>query len=195
MTIEAAFLDLRRKFEALVDAFEGLALTAIEDRPARGEVLLVERLGNVVDDLRGLAAEGREAAGRASDALADPADLNLGRRALVLANERFLRLEHRFFAEAVSHATMSGLLDFAQERGRDWRAWAATACKALEACRTPLHELDEAMLLAWAELGERLGGRSVTVQAHSVGQQITTPAAAKRATPHRASSRVREGLA
>ena len=62
MAIEAVFLDLRRKIDALREALQGLALTAIEDRPRSGEVLLVERLGNLVEDLRGWAEEAREAA-------------------------------------------------------------------------------------------------------------------------------------
>lgn len=182
MTIDAAFSDLNRRFDALREALQGLALTAIEDRPPRGEVLLVERLGDLVEDLRGWAEEAREASGRAADALADPADLNLGRRALGLAHERFLKVEYRFFGEAVSHVTVSELLRFGLERGGQWRDWAKTAVQALEACRAPMRESDDALLRAWTELGERLGSRSLNVQAHSIGQQISTPSRRAAAT-------------
>ena len=43
MAIEPVFLALVGKFDALREALQGLALTAIEDRPSHGEVLLVER--------------------------------------------------------------------------------------------------------------------------------------------------------
>jgi hypothetical protein len=175
MAIEPVFLDLVRKFDALRDALQGLALTTIEDRPVHGEVLLVERLGDLVEDLRGLTEEAREAARQAQDALAHPADFNLGRRALGAASERFIQVEYRFFGEAVSPGTIAELRRFGRHRGREWLSWTGGAVQALEACRMPLRELDEALLQAWQELGERLGSRSMTVQTSVIGQQITSP--------------------
>jgi hypothetical protein len=175
MAIEPVLLDLVRKFDALREALQGLALTTIEDRPAHGEVLLVERLGDLVEDLRGLTEEAREAARQAQDALAHPADFALGRRALGEASERFIRVEYRFFGEAVSHGMIAELRRFGRQRGREWLSWTGGAVEALEACRTPLRELDEALLQAWQELGERLGSRSLTVQTSAIGQQITSP--------------------
>jgi hypothetical protein len=192
MAIEAVFLDLRRKIDALREALQGLALTAIEDRPRRGEVLLVERLGNLVEDLRGWAEEAREAAAQASDALEHPSDLNLGRRALSVANERFICLEYRFFGEAVAHGTVSELLSFGRRSDGEWRSWTSSAVQALDACRGPLFDLDQALLRAWLELGERLAARSFTVQTSNIGQQITAPA--KRTTAQGVKGRVGDGL-
>ena len=193
MAIEAVFSELTRKFDALREALQSLALTAIEDRPQRGEVLLVERLGNLVEDLRGSAEEAREAAAQASAALAHPTDLNLGRRALAIANERFIRLEYRFFDEAVAHVLLSELQRFSRQRGREWQSWTGGVVQALDACRAPLRELDEAMLCAWQELGERLGARSLTVQTNNIGQQLTAPPA-KRTNLQSVKGRVVDGL-
>jgi hypothetical protein len=186
MSIEAVFLNLTRKFDVMRDALQSLALTAIEDRPASGEVLLVERLGNLVEDLRGWAEEAREAAEQASHALAHPTDLNLGRRALAVANERFIRLEYRFFDGATSHGTVSELIRFGRQQGREWLSWTGGVVQALDACRSPLRELDEALFQAWQELGERLGSRSLTVQTNNIGQQITAAAPPRRAAASRA---------
>jgi hypothetical protein len=194
MAIEAVFLNLIRKFDAMREALESLALTAIEDRPASGEVLLVDRLGNLVEDLRGWAEEAREAASQASHALAHPADLNLGRRALAIANERFLRLEYRFFDEAVEHATISELTRFSRQSGREWLSWAGGVVQALNACRSPIRELDEALFQAWQELGERLGSRSLSVQTNNIGQQITAPAPTRRVDTRAERNRVVDGL-
>lgn len=191
MAIEVVFLDLRRKIDALREALQGLALTAIEDRPRSGEVLLVERLGNLVEDLRGCAEEAREAAAQASDALQHPADLNLGRRALCVANERFIRLEYRFFDKAVAHGTITELLRFGRQSRGEWKSWTCSAVQALDACRGPLFELDEALLRAWQELGERLAARSFTVQTSNIGQQITAPT--KRANLQSVKGRVGDG--
>src|SRR6202167_1719691 len=106
MAIEAVFANLLHKIEALREALLGLALTAIEDRPASGEVLLVERLGDTVQDLCGLCEGTREAANQARDAIAHPADFNLGRRALAAANQCFIRLEYRFFDEGAAPPTI-----------------------------------------------------------------------------------------
>jgi len=175
MAIEPVFLALVGKFDALCEALQSLALTAIEDRPAHGDVLLVERLGDLVEDLRGLTEEAREAARQAQDALAHPSDFNLGRRALGAASERFIRVEYRFFAEAASYGTIAELRRFGRQRGREWLSWTGGAVEALEACRTPLREADEALFRGWQELGERLGSRSLMVQTSAIGQQITSP--------------------
>jgi hypothetical protein len=193
MAIETVFLNLTRKFDAMREALQSLALTAIEDRPASGEVLLVDRLGNLVEDLRGWAEEAREAAVQAGDALAHPADLNLGRRALALANERFIRLEYRFFDEAVAHAMVSELMRFGRQRGREWLSWTGGVVQALDACRSPLRELDEALFHAWQELGERLGSRSLSVHTNNIGQQITAPASQRRVGTQAERSPVVEG--
>ena len=62
MAIEETFERLVGAFAAAEEVFQGLHLTVIEDRPAHGEVLLVERLGNLVEDMRGWLAEGQTAA-------------------------------------------------------------------------------------------------------------------------------------
>jgi hypothetical protein len=175
MAIEAVFLSLATAYEAMREALQDLGLTVIEDRPPRDEVLLVERLGNLVDDLRGWAAEGVASAARARDAVAHPPDFHRARAALGLANERFIRLEYRFLDEAVAYETIDGLVRFGRQRGREWLSWSGSVVQALDACRAPLRTLDEALLQAWQELGERLGSRSVSLQTTNIGQQISAP--------------------
>jgi hypothetical protein len=173
MAIELALANLLGKIEALREALLGLALTTIEDRPPSGEVLLVERLGDTVEDLRGLCEGMREAAIQARDAIADPADINLGRRGLLAANQCFIRLEYRFFDKGAAPPTIVELQRFGRERGREWLSWSGSAVEALESCRAPVRELDEALLEAWREFGERLAACSVSVRTTAIGQAIT----------------------
>jgi hypothetical protein len=175
MAIESVFLSLTCAFEAMRDALQSLGLTVIEDRPPRGEVLLVERLGNLVEDLRGWGEEGLAASAQARAAVAHPADFHRARQALGLANERFILLEYRFTGEAVAYQPIDELLRFSRQRSREWLGWSASVVQALDACRAPLRALDEAFLKAWLELGERLGARSVSLQTTNIGQQITAP--------------------
>jgi hypothetical protein len=181
MATEAIFLQLTSAYDALCDALQSLSLTVIEDRPPHDEVLLVERLGDVVEDLRGWAEEGRAFAAQAREAIAHPTELQRAREALGQAHARQIQLEHRFFGSAVSYETIDGLLRFARQRGREWASWSGGVVQALDACPAPIRTLDEALLQAWRELGERLGARSVSLQLTSIGQQISAAAARKAA--------------
>ncbi|MGB6310413.1 MAG: hypothetical protein WBF89_21750 [Steroidobacteraceae bacterium] len=175
MAIEAVFRHLTSTYAAMRDALQSLGLTAIEDRPPRDEVLLVERLGNLVEDLRGWTEEGCRAAAEAQEAIAHPADWHAVRGALAQANERLIVVEYRFFGDAVAYETTDALLRFGRQRGREWLGWSKSVVQALDACRAPLRALDEACLQAWQELGERLGARSVSLQTTNIGQQISAP--------------------
>lgn len=137
MAIETVFLQLGTACEAVREALQSLGLTVIEDRPPHDEVLLVERLGNLVDDLRGWVEEGCACVGTARDAVVYPPDLQRTRQALSSAHEHFLLLEYRFFDEAVTHRTIDALLRFGNHRGREWLGWAKSVVLALDACRAP----------------------------------------------------------
>ncbi len=175
MAIEAEFLHLATAFEALREVLQSLGLTVIEDRPSRGEVLLVERLGNLVEDLRGLSEEGLEAAQQARRAVGHPLDGYRVRQALGCASERFIALKFQFFNNAVSHETIDALQRFGRQSGGEWLGWSASVVTGLQRCREPLRALDEAVLQAWQELSERLGSGALSVQTTNIAQQIAVP--------------------
>jgi hypothetical protein len=178
MAIEETFDRLVGTFGAAGEAFHGLHLTAIEDRPHHGEILMVQRFGNLVEDLRGWLAEGRDAAAEARQAVTHPLNGYRARHALARANERFIRLESQFFNEAVSHRTIDGLERFGRERGGEWFSWSGGVVMGLQACREPLGALGEAILRAWQELAEQLGAGSLLIQNTSIGQQVAAAASA-----------------
>jgi hypothetical protein len=173
VAIEAAFQHLLDTLAATREAFESLRLTAVEDRPLRDEVLLVERLGNAVDDLQGWLEEAAAAAGEAQQAVRHPLDGYRARAALALANDRFIRLEYKFFLEGVGYEEINELSRFGRRRGREWLGWTGSVIQALDQCRSPLRAVDEALLDCWQELAERLGASSVSVQTTNIGQQIS----------------------
>lgn len=171
MAIEAAFERLVGSFGVAEEAFHSLRLTVIEDRPPHGEVLLVERLGNLVEDMRGWLAEGHAAAVDARQSVAHPLDGYRASQKLGCANERFIRLETQFFNDAISHRTIDGLKRFGRTRGGEWFGWSGSVASALQTCREPLGLLNEAFLRAWQELSERLGASSLLIQNNNIGQQ------------------------
>ena len=180
MAIEAAFQTLIGKLAAAREAFASLRLTAIEDRPLRDEVLLVERLGDAVDDLQGWLEEAVGAARDAQQAVRHPLDGYRAREGLALAHERFIQLEYKFFFEGISYEEIGELSRFGRRRGREWLGWTGSVIQALDQCRAPLREVDEALLGCWRELSERLGAGSVSVQTTNIGQQISAAALAPR---------------
>jgi hypothetical protein len=187
MTIEAAFQKLTAKLTMMREEFESLGLTVIEDRPANDQVLLVDRLGDLTTELCGWAEEALASAFKASQAAEHPANLHAARTALAEANLSVIRLEHRFFEDAIAHHAIDGLRRASRARGGEWLSWSQSVVQALNACRSPLRELDEMLLETWAELADRLGSRSVSVQTTSIGQQIAaSPAAAARRMEGRA---------
>jgi hypothetical protein len=157
MAIEAEFLHLSTAFAAVAEVLQSLGLTVNEDRPPRDAVLLVERLGDLIEEIRGWAADGLAACGQAREAVAHPPDFHRARHALGEAHERYIQLEYRFFDEAVAFTTIDGLVRFGRQRGGEWLSWSRGVLSGLDSCRAPLRTLDEALLTAWQELGERLG--------------------------------------
>jgi hypothetical protein len=192
MAIEAVFQHLVDRFEAARDAFQSLSLTVIEDRPPRDEVLLVERLGNLIEDLRGWLVEGLAAAADARQAVGHPLDSYGARHALGVANERFVRLEHRFYEEAAAYDTLDALIRFGRQRGGEWLGWSGSVVTAMQGCGGPLRELDETVLRAWQELSERLDSSSLQVQTTSIGQQFATPLRDRRRAAREASDAIEQ---
>jgi len=175
MAIEETFERLVCTFSAAEEAFHSLRLTAIEDRPPQGEILLVERLGNLVEDMRGWLAESQEAAADARQAVTHPLDGYRARQALGRASERFIRLEMQFFNEAVSHRMVDGLERFGRQRGGEWFGWSGGVVMALQACREPLQLLDGAILYSWQELCACLAAKSLAISNINVGPHLVDP--------------------
>lgn len=186
MTIEVAFQKLVAKLTIVREELEALGLTVIEDRPANDEVLLVDRLGDLTMELRGWAEEALASALEAAQAAEHPANLHAACAALIAANQSMIRLRRRFFEDALAHHAIDGLRRASRTRGGEWPSWSQSVVQALNACRPPLRELDEVMLETWAELADRLGSRSVSVQTTSIGQQITPARSAARGMEGRA---------
>jgi hypothetical protein len=173
MTIEATFQHLLANFGALREALQCLRLTAVEDRPLGDGVVLLDRIGEHIDDLNGWLEEGCEAAQQASNAVARPLDGPQAIQRLSQAHERFLQLEYEFFLGLASYPQIADLSKFARSRGGEWRAWSGTVKEALDQTARAVSELDHALLAAWQELAERVGTGAITVQTSNIGQQFS----------------------
>lgn len=173
MPLQACFQALRNVLKKLQDALEAMHLTVVTDKPAKGDVALVDQFGyaavEVVDWLR----EATAAAGECADA-AGRAPLEFDRVLLGLATcqERFHRISRRLLCDLDAEGQIEELAGFGRQRGGEWMAWTLGVRTALSGCRIPLQDASQALSVCWQEIAERAGTQSVTVRTRSVGQQI-----------------------
>ena len=175
MALDAAFRELCAQLHTLREALTSLRTTAVEDKPLRGDVVLVDAFGDAADNLLGWLEEALLAAREAEQAVARPTDLDQARRALTICQERFNRIAHRFAADLFLYERIAELVRLGRARGGEWRAWATSVREALDWCRQPLFEVNEALFRCWQELVERVGTPSLTV--HATVSSRRTPAA------------------
>ena len=179
MAVETTFQDLVARLRVLCETMASLQLTVIEDRPLSGSVLLVDRLGNAADDLRGLAEETLAAATDALKAVGHPPNDYHARHSLATANRQFIQLEYKLLADEMAAGHLNELEKFGRRHGREWLGWTNSVLQALGQCREPTRAVDEGFLLSWQDLSERLSGGGVSVQTTTIGA-ITAPAGAGR---------------
>jgi hypothetical protein len=170
VAVETTFENLVAKLGALREVVASLQITVVEDRPLKGSVLLVERLGDAVDDLRGLVEEALSAATEALEGVGNPLDEYRARNSLATANRRFIRLEYKFLVDEMSCDSLNELTKLGRHHGHEWLAWTGSVLQALTECRGPLQDVDDALLLSWQDLSERLGGGGVSVHTTNIGQ-------------------------
>lgn len=175
MALEKTFHELTTQLRKLRDTLLGVRLTVIVDKPPRDEVVLVDRFGDAVEDVTGWAEEALAAAAEAEQAVGNPLDVYRARTALATCQERFHCLAQQFSSELISYESIRELKAFGRGRRGEWLRWTNAVEQALEQCRQPLQEVNQALFMCWQELAERLGMSSVAVQNTVIGQQITAP--------------------
>ena len=172
MTLEASFQVLAIRFEALCDAVSSLQITAGEDKPLTGGVALVDQVGNTVEDLRGCLEEADAAARQGRQAVAHPPDLQSARHSLVVCQQQFNDFSYRLTSDLLSYELLAELAAFGSERGGEWLAWSNALKEALESCRQPAFDVNQALFVCWQEIAERAGANGVVVNATNIGQMF-----------------------
>lgn len=175
MPLEIAFRELSLQLRKLRETFLGVRLTVIEDKPLRDEVALVDTFGNIVEDIMGWIEEAVAAAADSEQAVGSPLDTYRVRRALTTSQERFNRLALQFSSDLISYERISELKRFGRQRGGEWLRWTKMVTQALDQCREPLQQVNQALFMCWQELTDRLGMTSVSVQNTSIGQNLSVP--------------------
>ena len=175
MTLEASFETLCLRLQRLQDVVTPLHVTVIEDRPLEGAVALVDEFSNAAEDLLGTLSAAFEAAKEARQAVKYPPDAQGARRSLVICQEQFNDCFYRLFSNPISYERLAELTSFGSKRGGEWGAWTDIVKDAIDRCRQPAFDVNQALSLCWQEIADRLGMNSVSVQATNIGQKIEIP--------------------
>jgi len=172
MPLESTFQDLSAQLRTLRDALLGLRVTVVEDKPLQGDVVLVDMFGDAADDLLGWLEEALAAAENGQQATEQRIDLDRARRALTTCQERFNRIAQCFSSDLTSYERITELKRLGHRRHGEWLAWANSVKGAVDQCKQPLYEVNQALFLCWQEMTERVGMTSVSMQSTTIGQQI-----------------------
>jgi hypothetical protein len=172
VALEESFADLMKTWRQLHESVQALRITAVEDQPAEGAVLLIERCADAAEDLLGWAALGLAAAADAQQDTGVIPNVARARHSLKTSQQHFGKLDDQFFIFA-SYERISELIRFGRRRRGEWLAWVHGIREAISQCREPIQHVRDALASCWDGLAER-PGTSVSVQSTNIGQQIST---------------------
>ncbi len=173
MALERTFRELPDSLRRLRDCVLALQLTAREDVPKQGSVLLIDKLGDTVDDTLGWTEESLALSIAALQAVTHPVDMEQARRALVECQEQFLRVQQCFLRELFSYELGKDLVAFGKTRQGEWRAWVKSVRQGLAHCRIPLEECGRVLMHCWQDIAEHASAATMSVHTTNIGQQIT----------------------
>jgi len=173
MALEAAFKDLGVHLHTLCEGLLGLRTTVVEDKPLRGDSVLVDVFGNAADDLLGWSEEALAAAREGQQACRHPIDLHGVQGALTTCQERFNRITYQFSSDLIHYERIAELRRFGRQRGGEWRAWTNSIKEALNECQQLLFDVNQTLFRCWQEMAERASMTFVSVRATNVGPRLT----------------------
>jgi hypothetical protein len=171
MTVVHAFEELWDCLCGLREPLIALSVTVHEDRPADGDLMLADSLGDSVLEACGWLEGALGALRPARGAAGDPPLL---RDALVAFGADFERLERTFWTQLAAYDRLAAVAALARER-TEWRGWASGVRRGIDECASALHEARPAQLACWRELTTAPARSLLTINTTTIGQQLATP--------------------
>jgi hypothetical protein len=146
--------------------------------PQKGAVHLIPKLYDHMVELDALRVETTEAAMQALKTIDHPVDLEATREALTACQKAFNALVKTFWQNVMSFEQIQDLVALGRDRGNageQWLKWTSTFQSWVTDLLDCFPGVNETLSLSWQELTDRLARNSVSVQATTIGQQITVP--------------------
>jgi len=150
MGLESAFRELETKLTQLHEVVCALQMF-IEDRPTKGETILVERLED-----KAIASLGSlEEAEASLRKLLQTPDIEgrsaAARKVLLKVHERVDEFAQKYRDELFAYENIYSLQRLSTERGHEWPSWCKVVREAIEACAVPLDAVHKALRACWRE--------------------------------------------
>jgi hypothetical protein len=180
MALETTFNLLTVRLHALLETLTNLHTTVVEDRPLGDQPspqdtpALVDIVGTAAEDLIGWAMEAIAEAQEAQSGIR-AGDMDMVRRALATCQERTTHLVQCLVGDLMRYERVADVARVGRTRGGEWRSWALSVKQAIDSCRQPLFDLQQAQFECWQELAERSDRQSISIHATGVGQHSAPP--------------------
>lgn len=141
---------LQVEWQRLHDQFAALHLILVEDRPARGQVWLIDQFDFAIEDASGWLRESSgELRALANASEGESSEHSLVSQHLGALGDKLQRLSRCYFEELASFERMESLQRFGVERKGEWLPWSRSALAAIGACRDPLMEATMRLHRCW----------------------------------------------
>lgn len=131
-----------------------LRITVIEDRPLENVVKLVERTGELIEDLLVQVEEICGGVVAAREAVEYPLDTERARHGLTASQAGFNALLGQFFLELASFEAVDEIVSLGRDRRGEWQAWAQLVDSSFKECQQALLAANAALLDCWQALAE-----------------------------------------
>jgi hypothetical protein len=169
MGLEAAVANLVKALETLRDSVSAVQMCAVEDRPKRGDCVLIDLIEAAAEDIKANLRDARKAAARASKALGPPPDLDRLRLGLASCQKHYTEAAQGFASQLSSYERLHDLNSLGRDRRGEWQSWTAEMTRFIERCKLPLQEVGQTLFVCWQEIAERASAGGTSVRSVGVG--------------------------
>ena len=150
MGLETAFRELETKLMQLHEAVCALQMF-IQDRPTKGETMLVEQLEDKAIDSLSPLEEAEAILKRLLQTPGTEGRSVAARNVLLKVHECVDEFAQKYRNELFSYENICSLQQLSTERGREWPSWCKVVREAIEACAVPLDAVHKAIRACWRE--------------------------------------------
>jgi hypothetical protein len=150
MGLETAFRELETKLMQLHEAVCALQMF-IQDRPTKGETMLVEQLEDKAIDSLSPLEEAEAILKRLLQTPGTDGRSVAARNVLLKVHECVDEFAQKYRNELFSYENICSLQQLSTERGREWPSWCKVVREAIEACAVPLDAVHKAIRACWRE--------------------------------------------
>lgn len=166
MTIQQAMTTMAEKLTNLEQALDHLSWAIVQGQPPldADDGSPAGHFDDLVLEMRGWVVEAKDSIRDDRWCIEGQISLPHLRRTLVTCQEYCLKITDLFHERLASPQCASNLRQLVRDRGPEWQQWALGVRDALEHCRVPIFEMNQALIQCCQEASEQADSLSITVR-------------------------------